>query len=74
MTISVILEEMKRLSAKERLEIIEAAIHSLREEMQQTGRPTNQIARKRKMEKAAKALRSDYCDDSELTGFTALDR
>lgn len=72
MTQTAILEEIKKLSAKERLEIIESAIHQLQEDFQKIKQPLTQLERKQELA-AAEALLSDYEKDDELTSFTALD-
>jgi len=67
MTRSELLEEIKKLSAKERLDVIEAAIHTLQEDFGEKD------DRKQRLAKAAEALLKDYEDDKELISFTALD-
>jgi hypothetical protein len=73
MTRTEILEELKKLSAKERLEVIEAALHLLQEDLQFIERPVTSSERKRQLAAAAATLRPDYVEDDELTSFTALD-
>ncbi|MBI1747914.1 MAG: hypothetical protein HYR55_15200 [Acidobacteria bacterium] len=73
MTRTEILEEFKRLSPKERLEIIDDVIHLLREDIQQIEQPLSSGERKRQLEKAASILIKDYTEDKELIGFTDLD-
>jgi hypothetical protein len=68
-----ILEELKKLSVKERLEVIEAALHLLQEDLQVIERPLTPSERKRQLAAAAEALRPDYAEDNELTSFTVLD-
>lgn len=70
---TAVLEELKKLSARERLEIIEAAIHQLQEDFQKIEQPLTQLERKQKLAAAAEALLPDYEKDDELTSFTALD-
>lgn len=70
MTQIQILDELRKLSPTERLEVVEAAIHLLREDLQQ---PPAQLERKRQLTAAAEALLPDYAEDDELTSFTALD-
>lgn len=70
---TAILEELKNLSARERLEIIEAAIHQLQEDFQKIEQPLTQLERKQKLAAAAEALLPDYEKDDELTSFTVLD-
>jgi hypothetical protein len=73
MTKSEILEGLTDLDLAERLAVIEAAVHSIREEL--AGRrtygtdadPTARLAA------AAAALLPDYEAGGELTAFTALD-
>ena len=68
-----IVEELKRFTISERLEIIEAALRLIREDLQQAGQPLAQTERRRKLTAAAEALLPDYTADGELTIFTALD-
>ena len=73
MTRIEILEELKKLSAKERLEVIEAALHLVQDDLQFTEHPATPSERKRQLAAAAVALLPDYTGDEELTSFTALD-
>ncbi len=73
MTRTEILEEFRKLSAKERLEVIEAALHLVQEDLQSIERPLTPPERTRQLAAAAEALRSAYAEDDELTSFTALD-
>ena len=73
MTHTEILEQIKKLSTKERLEVIDAAIHLLRDELAQRVCPLSPEDRKRLLSQAADVLLQDYETDSELTSFTALD-
>lgn len=68
-----ILEELKKLSLKERLEIIESAIHLLQEDLQQVERSSSRIERKRQLAAAAEVLLPDYQKNDELIIFTSLD-
>jgi hypothetical protein len=68
-----ILEELKRLTTTERLTIIEAALHLIREDLQQMEQPLPRIERKRQLAAAAEALLPDYATGGELTIFTTLD-
>ncbi|HSB04552.1 MAG TPA: hypothetical protein VLK23_05100 [Thermodesulfobacteriota bacterium] len=68
-----ILEQIKKLSLKERLEVIDAAIHLLRDELTPRVGPLTPEDRKRLLSKGADALLKDYETDRELTSFTALD-
>jgi hypothetical protein len=56
-----ILQDIKRLPFHERLTVIEKALKTLHESSET------------QMEKAAKALLSDYKNDKNLTAFTSLD-
>jgi len=73
MTQTEILEELKKLTAAERLTIIEAALRLIREDLQQVAQPLTRIERKRQLAAAAEALLPDYSAGGELTAFTALD-
>ena len=76
MTQAEILQELKNLTTTERLAVIEAALHLVREDLQQVEQveqPLSQAERKRRLAAAAEALLSDYAADGELTAFTALD-
>ena len=73
MTHAEILEQIKKLSLEERLEIIDAAFHLLRDELTRGVHPLTAQDRKRRLSQAADALLQDYETDSELTSFTALD-
>ncbi len=73
MTRVEILEQIKKLSLKERLEVIDAAIHLLRDELTPEAHPLTSEDRKRLLSKGADALLQDYETDRELTSFTALD-
>ena len=73
MTLTEILEEISKLSNTERLTIIEAASHLIREELQPANQPLSRDERRRQMALAAEVLRADYEEDGELTIFTTLD-
>jgi hypothetical protein len=76
MTQAEILQELKKLTATERLTIIEATLRLIREDLQQVGQveqPLAQTERKRQLVAAAQALLPDYAAGGELTAFTALD-
>ena len=73
MTHAEILEQIKKLSLKERLEVIDAAIHLLRDELTQKVPPLTLEDRKKLLSQGADVLLQDYKTDSELTSFTALD-
>ena len=73
MTQTEILEVLRKLTATERLTVLEAALQQIREDLTQMEKPLAQIEMKRKLETAAKALLPDYAAGGELTIFTALD-
>lgn len=73
MTQIEILQELTRLSPTERLAVIEAALHLVREDLQQVQQPLAQKDRKKRLAAAAEALLPDYTAGGELTAFTALD-
>ena len=64
-----IIEEFRKLSPRERLEVIEAAIHLLREDFE----PEKKQGERQQLKEAAEALLPDYAEEGELTAFTALD-
>ena len=61
-----ILQMLTQLPLVERLSVIEAVIHQLRQEMARESRAHLSAS----MEAAARALLEDYLHDSELTAFT----
>ncbi|HEY4688657.1 MAG TPA: hypothetical protein VIK33_05045 [Anaerolineae bacterium] len=73
MTQTEILEELKRLSTAERLEIIEVVLRLVREDLQHTEPALLYKQKKQHLSAAAEILRPDYVTDSELTTFIALD-
>lgn len=73
MTQIEILEELGKLTTKERLTIAEAALHLIGEDLQQREQPLAWTERKRVLAAAAKTLLPDYAAGGELTIFTALD-
>jgi hypothetical protein len=68
-----IVEELKKLTTTERLTIIEAALHLIREDLQQVEQPLARTERRQQLAAAAEALVPDYAAGGELTIFTALD-
>ncbi|MBM3135731.1 MAG: hypothetical protein FJZ89_10725 [Chloroflexi bacterium] len=68
-----VLEEIKRFTIPERLTFIEAALHLIREDIQQVKQPKDRKERKRQLAAAAEALLPDYAAGGELTIFTTLD-
>jgi hypothetical protein len=73
MTYVEVLEELRKFSTKERLELIEDAIHLLQKDLQEIEQQIPNLERKRQLAEAAATLLQDYTEDAELTGFTALD-
>jgi hypothetical protein len=73
MTQTEILEALRKLTATERLTVLEAALQHIREDLQQIEQPLTQIDKKRQLAAAAEALLPDYAAGGELTIFTALD-
>ena len=73
MTQMEILEELKKLPTTERLRIIEAALHLVREDLQQIEQSPVYTQRKKQLSIAAEALRPDYVAGGDLTTFTVLD-
>lgn len=73
MTRMGILEGLRKLPAKERLEVVESAIYQLQEDLPLMERPLAPPERTQQLAAAAAALRSDYAEDDELTDFTAFD-
>jgi hypothetical protein len=73
MTKTEILEGLIDLDLAERLAVIEAVVHSIREEL--AGRRTHgtDADRTAKLAAAAAALLPDYEAGGELTAFTVLD-
>jgi hypothetical protein len=68
-----ILKELKKLPTKERLAIMEAVLHLIREDLQQVEQqPLVRVEKKRQLAAAAEALLPDYALGGELTIFTAL--
>ena len=73
MTRIEILEELRKLTTAERLVILEAALHMVREDVQQMEWPLVQTEKKQQLAAAAEALLPDYAAGGELTTFTTLD-
>ena len=69
MTQVEIMEELKKFTISERLEIVEAALRLIREDLQQAGQPLTQTERRRQLTAAAEALLPDYAAGGELTVF-----
>ena len=66
-----VLQELEGLPTPERLKVIEKALHSIRQDLEQDKMKLETRIRKR-LTRAAKALLPDYVQGGELTSFTAL--
>lgn len=73
MTQVEILEELRKLTTRERLMIIEAALQMIREDLRLREQRPGRREREQQLAAAAKALLPDYAAGDELTIFTALD-
>ena len=73
MTYTEMLETLKKLTLTERLALMEAALHLMREELQQREQQPATDERTAQLAAAAQALLPDYATDTELTSFTDLD-
>ena len=73
MTYTEMLETLKKLTLTERLALMEAVLHLMREELQQRGQQPTTDEKTERLAAAAQALLPDYATDTELTSFTALD-
>ena len=73
MTYTEMLETLKQLTLTERLALMEAALHLIREELQQRAQQPALYERTERLAAAAQALLPDYTTETELTSFTVLD-
>ena len=73
MTEKEIMEQLKKLTAAERLTVVEEALRSIREELEQIEKPVADADLRRKLAEAAEALLPDYAPGGDLTVFSALD-
>jgi hypothetical protein len=73
MTQTEILEALRKLTAVERLTIIQAALQQMRDDLQHRERLLTQVDEKQQLAVAAETLLPDYKAGGELTIFTALD-
>lgn len=67
-----ILEDFRKLSPIERLNVVEAVVQMMRDDWLRDSRQ-EQAFRQQQLAAAAAALRDDYLTDPELTVFTSLD-
>jgi len=72
MTQKQIIEQLKKLSNKERLTIAEEALRLIHQDYEGPQK-TKQSSKHKELEEAAKNLLRDYKSDPELTSFTVLD-
>jgi hypothetical protein len=73
MTQTEISEALRKLTATERLTVLETALQQIREDLQQKEQLLAQIEKNRQLAAAAEVLLPDYTAGGELTIFTALD-
>ncbi|MGH8007357.1 MAG: hypothetical protein ACREQ3_10135 [Candidatus Binatia bacterium] len=73
MTQVEILEELKKLTAADRLTVVETALRLIREDLHLMEYPPTPAEKKQQLVAAAQALLSDYQAGGELMAFTALD-
>jgi hypothetical protein len=73
MTYTEMLATLKKLTLTERLALVEAALHLMREELQEREQQPTTDEKAARLTAAAQALLPDYTTDTELTSFTALD-
>jgi len=69
---ATILEDFRKLSPLERLDVVEAVIQMMGADWQRDSRQ-QQAMRQQRLATAAAALRDDYETDAELTVFAVLD-
>jgi hypothetical protein len=65
------IKELNKLTNTERLTIIEASLHLIRDDIKIVKHPRTD--RKRQLSRAAKTLQADYSEAGEMTIFTSLD-
>ena len=73
MSDTIIFDELKKLPPLERLNIIEAALHQIRRDLEAVKEPLPVGGKQRQLAEAAEALLGDYASDKDLTAYTALD-
>jgi hypothetical protein len=74
MTQTEILEALGKLTAVERITVIQAALQQIHDDLQQREQSPTQVDKKQQLAVAAETLLPDYMAGGELTIFTALDR
>jgi hypothetical protein len=73
MTQTEILEALGKLTAVERITVIQAALQQIHDDLQQREQSLTQVDKKQQLAVAAETLLPDYMAGGELTVFTALD-
>ena len=73
MTQTEILEALRKLTAAERITVIQAALQQIRDDLQHREQPLAQVDKKQRLAMAAETLLPEHKVDGELTLFTALD-
>ncbi len=69
---TTILEDFRKLSPLEQLDVVEAALKMLRAAWLRSSHPDHAL-RQQQLSTAAAALRNDYLVEPELTAFASLD-
>ena len=69
MTQREMLEELGKFPTAERITIIEAALHLIHEDLEQTEQPFTKTGKKQKLAAAAASLLPDYIAEGELTAI-----
>lgn len=73
MTQKQVIDQLRKLTTKERLLIAEEALRLIHQDLESTNVVTAETITKNQLLAAAKNLFSDYGSDDELRSFTALD-
>lgn len=73
MTQTQILYEFSQLSLQQQLEVVQAAMQLIAQQVEVVVQPMNGHHAANSLAVAANALLADYQEDQELTCFTALD-
>lgn len=74
MTQNQVIEQLKKLTLRERLLIAEEALRLIHKDLEGVHDTSTEKNQKNQLLTAAKILLSDYESDPELTSFTSLDR
>ena len=73
MTQTQLLQGFRQLSLSEQLEMIQAALRIIAQQMQAVEQGGNDTGQQSQLAIAAQQLVVDYTDDDELTNFSVLD-